>query len=385
MLVYSAGSVEVERLERMADDSGQNNFLFTFANPAARKCARHFSLQPHRKLIVDSGAFTVWNQDDEPISLEHYISFCKELTQSAKCPVTFMSLDVIPGSKTDGPTPDQSAAACQEGWDNYKTMRAAGVNAVPTFHEFDDFDWLFQMLNHTDHIAVSPRKSGVSREQKLEWLGKLFSAVGIDTKVHGLGIANSEAVESFPFYSVDNRAWLQGKNGDFRFFDGRRIEALTQEDWRNPSGEKRWDDGTDAVAEAQKHYCPPGTSDGNFYFMMRALHADARLQHFLNLLWQRRGFDPGESLDTGSAYHLDLSDTLYKDAVASGSWRKVAEVRGVDPEYVQWAVNLARETAEWQSYVRGEIPLELLSDRLAWGMWDGQLSTRELYLPRPSK
>ena len=384
MLVYSAGSVEVERLVRMADESGQNNFLFSFANDGARQCARYFCRQPQRQLVIDSGAFSVWNRN-ERISLQHYISFCKEIQDIAKCPVSFVSLDKIPGSRGDGvnPTTEQSEEACKEGWENYQQMLAAGIKAIPTFHEFDDFKWLFLMLEEAEYIAVSPRKSGVSQEIKMEWLGTVYAAVGLDTKVHGLGIAGSAAMESFPFYSVDSRTWIHCSKGTFRYFDGRRIVSLSPDQWQAPSEEHIWDHGTDAIEEARREYRLPGPG-GNYHFMMRALDADARLQRFLTRLWNKRGVHQSQIPDAiDTSYHLDLSDILYKEACESGSWRSVAERRRMDSQYVQWAVNLGRETAEWQAYSRGDIPLELLADRLGWHLWNEQLSTREFYSPRP--
>jgi len=380
MLVYSAGSLGVDRMARMADESGQNNFLFTFANGGARDCARYFCKQPHRNLVIDSGAFSVWNKD-ETINLDEYIAFCRKVQKDAKCPVTFMSLDVIAGSRSEGliPTPEQSEAACRAGWEHYQTMQAAGIPAVPTFHEFDHPDWLSRMLNETDYIAVSSRKSGVSNELKVEWLGKVFAQIGIDTKVHGLGVSGAEAMESFPFYSIDSRAWIQCSKGTFRYFDGRRVKQLSPDKWQNPSDEHIWDDGTDVISEARREYRPPGPG-GNFHFMMRALEADVRLEQLLNLLWQQRGTRlPLASPAIGESYHLDQVDILYREASVAGSWRRVAEARGMDSDYVQWAFKLGSETADWQAYTRGEIPFELLADYLGWLSWNGQLSLREYF------
>ena len=161
------------------------------------------------------------------VSLEEYIAFCRELKEIAQCPIAFMSLDKIAGSRVEGrlPTEKQTEEACETSWKYYRQLRAAGIEAIPTFHQFEDPKWLFQFLNDgIDYIALSPRKSGVSTADKVEWLGHVFKEVGIDTKVHGLGVAGSEAMESFPFYSIDSSSWLQGSNGTFRYFDGRRVD-----------------------------------------------------------------------------------------------------------------------------------------------------------------
>jgi hypothetical protein len=219
-------------MERMANESGQNNLLFTFAHKDARECARHFCKQPHRNLIIDSGAFSAWSKDIS-ISLQEYITFCRELMEIAECPVAFMSLDKIAGSRGDGqlPTEKQAEEACETGWKYYRQLRAAGIKVIPTFHQFDDFDWLFRLLDDgIDYVALSPRKGGVLPADKVEWLGQAFKEIGLDTKVHGLGIAGSEPMESFPFYSVDSSSWLQGGNGTFRYFDGRKVRALSRDE-----------------------------------------------------------------------------------------------------------------------------------------------------------
>ena len=384
MFVYSAGSLDVPRMERMANESGQNNLLFTFAHKDAQECARHFCKQPHRNIIVDSGAFSTWNKDLS-VSLEEYIAFCCELKEIAQCPIAFMSLDKIAGSRAEGrlPTEKQTEEACETSWKYYRQLRAAGIEAIPTFHQFEDPKWLFQFLNDgIDYIALSPRKSGVSTADKVEWLGHVFKEVGIDTKVHGLGVAGSEAMESFPFYSIDSSSWLQGSNGTFRYFDGRRVRSLSRDDWQQDSIQAQWDDGTDAVAEARKEYRPPGPG-GNYHFMMRALEADARLQGFLTRLWSQRGVHcdsvPASAVGID---HVEQSNNLYREFYHARSVRRVAESQGMALDYVDWAIRVGRETAYWQAYQRGELPLESLADQLAWHEWNQQLSLREIYLPR---
>ncbi len=385
MLVYSAGSVDVPRMERMANESGQNNLLFTFAHKDARDCARHLCKQRHRRVIIDSGAFSTWNKGIQ-ISLKEYIAFCLEILDTANCSVMIMSLDTIAGSRSDDrlPTPDRFQEACEASWKYFEEMRAAGIPAIPTFHQFDDTDWLFRMLDEgTECIALSPRKRVVSPALKIEWLGDRFRDIGLETRVHGLGIASPEMMEIFPFYSVDSSSWLQGKNGNFRYFDGRRVQSLSPDEWAKDSAEAKWDDGTDAIAEAHREYRQPGQG-GNYHFMMRALEADARLQGFLSRLWKQRGVYSGSvSTMTTGTDHLEQSNILYKEFCVAGGVTKVSRARGMDPEYVDWAIRLGRETASWQAYQKGEIPFESLADQLAWGEpWDEQLSLREIFGPR---
>jgi hypothetical protein len=378
MNVYSASRTEssVEKMARMAEKSGQNNFLLSFFDKAAQQFARHFCKQPHHKMIIDSGAFSAWTKR-KPLEVGDYIKFCKEIISIAKCPVLFISLDEIAGAKDESsrPDPEEFEKACEKSWTNYEKLRDAGIPAIPTFHQYDDFKWLYRMAGEADYIAVSTRKDGSGQDFKTEWLEQVFAGIGFDKKVHGLGVCKSETMENFPFHSVDNTVWLNASKGIFRYFDGRRARPIQQDEWRNPRKGKvyEWDDGTDAITEAQKYYRPSG---GNYHFMTRALEADAKLQGFLTMLWGERGFPGGEVVphhhSTNTTCHLCISASLYADFRRARDYRKVAERRGMDPKYVGWAVHLAAQTALWQKYRRGEIFPQALADRLWHTMWDGQ-------------
>jgi hypothetical protein len=110
--------------------------------------------------------------------------------------------------------------------------------------------------------------------------------------------------------------------------------------------------------------------------MTRALEVDAKLQGFLTMLWGERGFPGGEVVShhhsSSTNCHLCLSASLYADFRRTGDYRKVAERREMDPEYVGWAVRLAIQTILWQRYRRGELVPQALTDRLWHTMWDGQ-------------
>src|SRR5260370_29535518 len=117
MIVYYAGSQWVKRSDQMADESGQNTLLFTFADKQAQQCARHFCAQPQRNLIIDSGAYSTWSREEE-IDLDEYIRLCGEILAIKKCNVEFISRDVSLGSKEHGFLPDEYKveAACEKAW-----------------------------------------------------------------------------------------------------------------------------------------------------------------------------------------------------------------------------------------------------------------------------
>jgi hypothetical protein len=160
MIVYSAGSPPPAKVNA-EELSGQSNLLLSFADERCQVFAKEFCQKPHRRLIIDSGAYSAWNSN-KAIDLDDYIAFCLEIKAIAKCPVEFISLDVIAGSKDEDFRPNEAVfqAACEEGWKNFVKMRKAGINAIPTIHQFDDddndFGWLQRMVGEAEYIALSP-------------------------------------------------------------------------------------------------------------------------------------------------------------------------------------------------------------------------------------
>src|SRR5208283_5574321 len=133
MIVYSAGSPPPKKHRvQIEQQSGQSNLLLSYAYKECRDAAVEFCQQPHRKLLIDSGAFTAWTENTV-VDLDEYIRFCQKIKTIAKCPVEFISLDVITGSKNEDFRPNEAVfqAACEQGWKNFVKMKKAGIDAVP--------------------------------------------------------------------------------------------------------------------------------------------------------------------------------------------------------------------------------------------------------------
>jgi hypothetical protein len=240
MIYYLAGSPSPLHLEREANRADANHFLFTFAQSGARQCAKYFCVQPQRRLFIDSGAFTLWNSGGE-VDLGEYITFCKQIKSMAKCELVFAALDVIPGSK-GGPKPTDAeiARACDQGWDNYCTMKQEGIPCLMTYHQLEHKRWLKRIADDNDYLAVAPRKRGVTNAQKHEFLENVFGYIHgkertPSKRIHGLGVSSTLWMKEFPFYSVDNRAWLQCFQSHSRGVladNGFRTELWTLEDFQ---------------------------------------------------------------------------------------------------------------------------------------------------------
>jgi hypothetical protein len=394
MIVYSAGSPPPKKHRlQIEQQSGQSNLLLSYAYKECQAAAVEFCQQPQRKLLIDSGAFTAWT-DNKVVNLDEYISFCQNIKDTAKCPVEFISLDVIAGSKNEDFRPDEAVfqAACEQGWKNFVKMKKAGIVAIPTLHQFDDddndFGWLQRMIGEAEYIALSPRKrNGGDTDYKLEWLRKIFTeAAGLGKRFHALGVAQEDVMEDFPFFSADNTMWTRSSKGLFCYFDGRRIRRIPKAEWQNPIPGKDYscDDGTDAIAKANASY----SSKGNYGFITHALEADAKLSRFLTQLWAERGLPDGKVVPhenhSGTICHLCASAELYSQFRRLGDWRLVAKQSGQDQGYVNWAVQLGRQTDLWQQHHSGKLDTQNLAELLWYQGWDKQLNyfDRELYLEK---
>jgi len=300
MIYYLAGSPSRKHLEREADRADANHFLFTFANPNARKCAEYFCMQPQRRLFIDSGAFSVWNTGGK-IKLGEYIAFCKEIKNKAKCQLVFAALDVIPGTK-NGPNPTEYeiVQACEEGWDNYQTMKQEGIQCLMTFHQFEHRKWLTRIADDSEYFAVAPRKKRVTNEQKQKFLEHVFSyiqgkEIPLRKKIHGLGVSSVDWMKQFPFYSLDNSAWLQSFLSHSRAIlaeNGFRTEYWTLKDFvehpragRLPIGALREMLGfglRDEKADLEG-------SSGYYYLMFLAICSAVETECLITDFWRSNG------------------------------------------------------------------------------------------------
>jgi hypothetical protein len=299
MIYYLAGSPDLEDMERAADKAHANHFLCTFAGPAAQKAAKYLCVQPQRRLFIDSGAFSIWTTS-KTVNLENYIAFCKQIMKTAKCPVVFAALDVIPGKKNGPqPTSEEIARACDEGWDNYQTMKQAGITpCLMTFHQYEHRRWLTKIADDSDYFAVAPRKKGEKTEVKLAWLKTMVfdylkimqSPLHERKKVHGLGVSSPEFMMTFPFYSVDNTGWIQSVHSYSRASLYGVKTAYTQfkdVEKANMSGHIFYD--TNEALRKILGYPAPGETSDAYHLMYAAMRAAAETEWRVTDFWKRKG------------------------------------------------------------------------------------------------
>jgi hypothetical protein len=171
---------------------GVKNYLLSFAVDA--KSCGHFDHEDNT-VIIDSGAFSVWNKGGT-IDIDQYRDFC--LKQNPNW--IFISLDVIP--KTGGGKAENERC-CQEGFENYLYLKQHIKNLMPVYHYGDDIRWLKKYMEHTDYIGASPAND-THENIKRSFLDTCFRVTRDQTKLHGLGYSSFEGLYLYPFYSVDS-------------------------------------------------------------------------------------------------------------------------------------------------------------------------------------
>lgn len=161
-------------------------------------------------IILDSGMFSAWARG-ATIDPDRYIEFVK---RNEKHLFACVSLDVIPGSpgkSTQAPIREKAECA-RLSYLNHRYLKRAGLQPIPVFHQFDDFEWLERYLEDgEDYIGLSPylRSAPVVI---CEWLDECFTRLTNEkglpiVKTHGFGMTTHRLLKRYPWFSVDGTRW----------------------------------------------------------------------------------------------------------------------------------------------------------------------------------
>lgn len=190
-------------------------------------------------LMLDSGAFSVWNTGDV-LDIEEYIEFCHEYGHLFE---TIVSLDAIPG-KPAAPSDRQQKYqkdpeklkkalarwnnmpelshedAAEQSFRNWIRMKEAGIDAMPVFHRGEDSGLLQRYLDAgADYIgiggiAVDKTKGNFNIVKGAGFLQEVFTELcnrdGYPiVKTHGFGITKISTIRKYPWYSVDSTSFMK--------------------------------------------------------------------------------------------------------------------------------------------------------------------------------
>ena len=160
-------------------------------------------------LMLDSGAFSAWFHND-PINIKEYIQYIKDHMSLLD---SYVTLDTIPGK--DGRmdrNPDSIKKSAASSYKNQQIMKDAGLAPIPVFHQGEEWEWLFKMMDEGEtYIGISPYLRSTDREVR-RWLDDCFTRL-VDSKgrpivkTHGFGATGTQVMRRYPWYSVDSTTW----------------------------------------------------------------------------------------------------------------------------------------------------------------------------------
>ncbi|MFA5152177.1 MAG: hypothetical protein WC554_06460 [Clostridia bacterium] len=194
------------------------------------------------KVILDSGAFTVWSKGTK-IDVDEYIKFC----QKNSWITYYVNLDVIPGSFGVVAKPKQIQASCEEGWSNYlKMLKKLPIEKViPVFHQGDDPTWLKKMIDiGAKYVGISPANDRTVGG-KLAWMRGTVKPIVIDKSgepivgMHGFAVTSLRLMKEWKWKSVDSASWVRvggmgsvilprRKNGEYNYASKAHIISVTE-------------------------------------------------------------------------------------------------------------------------------------------------------------
>lgn len=184
MIVYFAGV----NTNPFCDAFAGLHVLESFAD-SPRLLDRH---RPNfASMCLDSGAYSVMTTGVH-IDLNDYIAFAK---QHGAFYDFVASLDSIEGG-------------VRKNIENWRAMRLAGVDAMPTFHSGEPIDLLKKYCEHSGRVGLGMQRPGGKFPPNAvvrAFLRECFAVIPPTVKVHGWGMTN---YTDFPFWSVDSTTWL---------------------------------------------------------------------------------------------------------------------------------------------------------------------------------
>lgn len=187
------------------------NYLIAYGNKNILPTIDKIINAEKSHLIIDNGAFSVWKSGKEDIDVEKYIDLCKKIKNETNFKfLDFIALDKIPGSFGKKPTKKECEFAVKYTKENYiKMKKEFGGNALPVFHQHDDFSYLDFYLDENDFICISPANDETNKGREV-WLDRVFEKIDVKNskvKTHGLAVTGKYLCEKYPFYSVDSSTW----------------------------------------------------------------------------------------------------------------------------------------------------------------------------------
>lgn len=166
------------------------------------------------KLFIDSGAYSAYTQGTI-INVDEYIDYLNSI--SDRCTV-FAQLDKIPGQMGKPKTREERLIAPKLSWENYLYMRERlnePYKLIPIFHQGEDYDWLWNMLEfvdekgkHIPYIGISPAVDVPGLDDFLDTSFDIIEkSSNPSVKTHAFGMTQLKVLEMYPYTSADSTSW----------------------------------------------------------------------------------------------------------------------------------------------------------------------------------
>lgn len=216
MDIYFAGGENKSWLDALNKAEAKNS-LYSYFYLNHSKSKDEFLkgvFKTQQKVFMDSGAFSALTRGIE-IDIHEYCDFLHQYKDKME---VYACLDVIGDFK-----------GTQK---NYDLMVSKGLKPLLTFHQGSPIEWLDEMKDEHDWMALGGMVgTGSSKKKMMYWLDKCFSIIKTDSKVHGFGYTSSEGLKRYPFYSVDSTSWLGGSmRAEIYKYENGHIRAIRTKD-----------------------------------------------------------------------------------------------------------------------------------------------------------
>jgi len=205
-----------------------------------------------KNMLLDSGGFTAFTKGVN-INIDDYIKFIKSNSNNI---CNYFVLDDIKDYK--------------QTLKNQKYMESKGLKPIPCYHANEPLSVLENYCKNYKYISIGGLVPYSRKKTKLiQILDNCFSIIKkyFPIKVHGLGMTNKQALERYPFYSVDSTSWLIGASlGGVSNFDKSKVSLLTEYMYKDKDNKKLY--------------------KKRFQYMIQE---QLKLEQYITKLWEKRG------------------------------------------------------------------------------------------------
>ena len=193
----------------MKSNNTHLNILVSYAYLGKSKKLCDITFGPSRdgitNIMIDSGAFTLFNSTNGKMGWLNIDNYCKFLDAFGEFSEKYVMLDVINNH--------------QASKDNYELMLQRDLNPMFVFTTYDnDYTYLKEAVARNPHICVA---GGVTSYR--QWMQKRYQDVYKNTQalMHGLGFVKFPDMLQLPLHSVDSSSWVQASQvfGILRYFE----------------------------------------------------------------------------------------------------------------------------------------------------------------------